>query len=65
MPLFHIIIIIYLFQNLSKYPITHLCSPPTAIKLLVQEKLKEHELKALYYTISAGEALVSEEKPFS
>ncbi|GFO38377.1 acyl-CoA synthetase acsm3, mitochondrial [Plakobranchus ocellatus] len=44
-------------NKLSKYPITHLCSAPTGLRLMVQQKLEDFKFKALYYTIAAGEPL--------
>ncbi|KAK3802046.1 hypothetical protein RRG08_064639 [Elysia crispata] len=43
--------------HLSKFPITHLCSSPTALRLMVQQKLESYKFNALYYTVAAGEPL--------
>ncbi|KAK3802047.1 hypothetical protein RRG08_064640 [Elysia crispata] len=43
--------------NLSKYPITHLCCSPTALRLLTLQKVNQYKIKSLYYTVTAGEPL--------
>ncbi|GFS18659.1 acyl-coenzyme A synthetase ACSM3, mitochondrial [Elysia marginata] len=42
---------------LSKYPITHLCSSPTALRFMVQQSLESYKFQSLYYTLAAGEPL--------
>ncbi|OFV98251.1 MAG: acyl-CoA synthetase [Acidobacteria bacterium RIFCSPLOWO2_12_FULL_54_10] len=42
---------------LQKYPITTLCAPPTALRVIVQENLKEYRFPCLRHCVSAGEPL--------
>jgi acetyl-CoA synthetase/medium-chain acyl-CoA synthetase len=42
---------------LSRYPITTLCGPPTAFRLLIQENLSTYQFPALRQCTAAGEPL--------
>jgi len=42
---------------LSKYPITTLCGPPTAYRVLVQENLQSYSFNTLRHCVAAGEPL--------
>lgn len=44
-------------EVLSNYPIDTMCAPPTAYKMLIQEKLEDAKFKKLEHCLSAGEAL--------
>jgi acyl-coenzyme A synthetase/AMP-(fatty) acid ligase len=44
-------------EQLAKYPITSLCAPPTAYRLLVQEDLASYHFPALRHCVGAGEPL--------
>ncbi|XP_070186257.1 acyl-coenzyme A synthetase ACSM3, mitochondrial-like [Littorina saxatilis] len=44
-----------MLKVLSKYPISHLCTPPTATRLLVKERLSEFKFPHLRRTLCAGE----------
>jgi acyl-coenzyme A synthetase/AMP-(fatty) acid ligase len=44
-------------ELLARYPITTLCAPPTAYRLLVQEDLKSYHFPALRHCVGAGEPL--------
>jgi acyl-coenzyme A synthetase/AMP-(fatty) acid ligase len=44
-------------ELLARYPITTLCAPPTAYRLLVQENLKSYHFPALRHCVGAGEPL--------
>ncbi|XP_030315607.1 acyl-coenzyme A synthetase ACSM3, mitochondrial isoform X1 [Calypte anna] len=45
------------FQSLSRFPITVLCSPPTAYRMFVQHKLSSYTFKSLRHCVSAGEPI--------
>lgn len=40
---------------LGRYPISHLCVPPTAMRVMVKEKLSDYKFLRLHHTVSAGE----------
>ncbi len=42
---------------LSKYPITTLCGPPTAYRILLQENLRSYSFNTLRHCVAAGEPL--------
>ncbi len=42
---------------LARYPITTWCAPPTALRLMVREKLADYHFVALRHCVSAGEPL--------
>jgi acetyl-CoA synthetase/medium-chain acyl-CoA synthetase len=44
-------------EILGKYPITVLCSPPTAYRMFIQENLQQYKLAAVRRCVSAGEPL--------
>jgi len=42
---------------LSRYPITSLCSPPTAFRMMVSRRLTRHKFPHLRHCVTAGEPL--------
>ena len=46
-----------ILETLSKYPISTLCSPPTAYRMMVQEDLRQYKFPKLRHCVSAGEPL--------
>lgn len=46
-----------LLAALEKYPVTVLCAPPTAYRMLVKEPLDGRRFRALRHCVSAGEPL--------
>lgn len=42
---------------LERFPVTTFFAPPTAYRMLVQEPLRQHRLKALRHCLGAGEAV--------
>ena len=46
-----------MLSMLEKYPVTTLCAPPTAFRLIIQEDLKKYKFPHLLHCVSAGEPL--------
>ncbi|MBI3896001.1 MAG: AMP-binding protein [Acidobacteria bacterium] len=46
-----------MLRMLQKYPITTLCAPPTAYRVIVQENLRDYRFPRLRHCVSAGEPL--------
>jgi len=46
-----------MLRMLEKYPVTTLCAPPTAYRMIVQEDLKKYQFPYLRHCVSAGEPL--------
>ena len=46
-----------ILNMLEKYKVTSLCAPPTVYRFLIRENLLNHDLSALEYCTTAGEAL--------
>ncbi len=46
-----------LLAALEKYPVTILCAPPTAYRMLIKEALDGRKFRALRHCVSAGEPL--------
>jgi len=44
-------------ESLEKYPVTVLCAPPTAYRMLVKESLDDSKFRSLKHCVSAGEPL--------
>ncbi|XP_067329328.1 acyl-coenzyme A synthetase ACSM3, mitochondrial-like [Anolis sagrei] len=44
-------------ETLCKFPITTLCSPPTAYRMLIQHKLTSYKFHSLKHCLSAGEPM--------
>ncbi|KAH3862608.1 acyl-coenzyme A synthetase ACSM3, mitochondrial-like isoform X1 [Dreissena polymorpha] len=42
-------------QTLASNPITHFCTPPTAVRFMIKEKLHNYKFPALFHCVSAGE----------
>ena len=44
-------------DTLSRYPVTHWCAPPTALRMIVREDLARWKFPHLRHCVSAGESL--------
>jgi acetyl-CoA synthetase/medium-chain acyl-CoA synthetase len=44
-------------RTLAQYPISNWCAPPTALRLIVRERLQEYRFPHLRHCVSAGEPL--------
>ncbi|KAK7507797.1 hypothetical protein BaRGS_00000762 [Batillaria attramentaria] len=42
-------------KTLTRYPISHFCVPPTAMRVLVKEKLSDYKFQRVRHTVCAGE----------
>lgn len=49
-----------LLQKMADYKVTTFCAPPTVYNYLVRTNIKNYDLSALTYCVTAGEALNSE-----
>ena len=56
---FECLFLICLEQVLGRYPLTHFCAPPTAIRYMVKEKLTYADNSHLRRCIGAGESVVN------
>ncbi|XP_038048324.1 acyl-coenzyme A synthetase ACSM3, mitochondrial-like [Patiria miniata] len=48
---------VHTLELLHKYPVSTLCAPPTAYRMMVLEDLSKYNLKSIRHTVSAGEPL--------
>jgi len=46
-----------MLEVVSKYKVTSFCAPPTMYRFFIQEDVKQFDLSALEYCVTAGEAL--------
>ncbi|KAK7507796.1 hypothetical protein BaRGS_00000761 [Batillaria attramentaria] len=44
-----------MLKTLSRFPISHFCIPPTAMRVLVKEKLSDFKFQRLRHTVCGGE----------
>ncbi|XP_045212457.2 acyl-coenzyme A synthetase ACSM3, mitochondrial-like isoform X2 [Mercenaria mercenaria] len=42
-------------QTITRYPVSHFCAPPTAVRYLVKTDLRQYRLAGLRHCLSAGE----------